>query len=392
MNPPGAPARLVSVDLVRGLAMVLMALDHVRDFLYFDPKIDPVDLEQSPPALFLTRWITHFCAPAFLLLAGVGASLAIQRGKSKADQSFFLLTRGVWLIFLELLVLRTIGWFWNVDFSYLPAWVIWTLGWSMILLAGLLWLPTSWVGAFGLASIVSHHLLDGIQAETFGAWQGLWVVLHDPSPVIVAGRVEWAVGYPLIPWSGVMAAGYAVGGSYAWEARQRRRLLIGLGVVSLLAFVTLRWANGYGEKEPWRPGADGLMTVLSFVNCTKQPPSLDFLLMTLGPTFLLLAATESAGGPPARFFITFGRTPLFFYLLHLPLIHALACGVCLWQQGHLQPWIFSNPKGFWERPGFGVGLGGVYLAWALVVALLYPPCAWYASFKAHHRWAALSYL
>lgn len=372
--------------------MVLMALDHVRDFFYADLSFDPTDLQKSPPSLFLVRWVTHFCAPAFVLLAGTGTTLSLLRGRPRGQQAWFLVTRGLWLVFLELFVIRSIGWFFNWDLTYLPAWVLWALGWSMVLLAPLLWLPAPVAGLLGVGLIVGQHFWVAIPAGTFGSLEPLWIILADPKPLLVLGRFELAVGYPLLPWFGVMLMGYTLGWTYGWPSRTRRLLLIFMGVACLLVFLTLRLLVQWSDPASWQRGQDTLRQFLAVLNCTKQPPSLCFLLMTLGPTLLVLAATENARGGFASLLITFGRVPFFYYLLHLPLVHGLACLLCWWQVGQVQPWLTSNPEEFWNRPGYGVGVAGLLLVWLLVVALLYPACAWFADLKARKRWAILSYL
>lgn len=397
--------RLVSIDLLRGLIMVIMALDHVRDF-FFTNTIGAVDLTQTTPELFFTRWITHFCAPTFLLLAGVGIALMQQRGKTGNTLSGFLLTRGLWLIFLEWCVVRTFGWAWNFDFTYLPCWVIWILGWSMIVLAGLVRLPV-WVSlVFGLTLCVGHHLVDEVKGEDVGGFRIAWYFLHDSQGVVYHPQQGWkpqsevkdgkgiifSAGYPLIPWVGVMALGFALGQLYAWEAGRRQRWLWFLGLGCLVSFVVLRYINRYGETSQWAVQPSTLFTVLSFVNCTKQPPSLCFLLMTLGPGLLFLAAFDRGAGVWSRPFIIFGKVPLFYYLLHLPLIHGLCMLAAWWQFGDFPHWLFTNPPLGDMPPTYGYPLWVTYLVWLGVVFLLYPLCEWFAGVKARHRSPWLSYL
>jgi uncharacterized membrane protein len=397
-------ARLDSIDLLRGLVMMLMALDHVRDF-FFTHEIDPVKLTETTPALFFTRWISHFCAPTFLLLAGVGAALYRLRGKTTQELSWFLLTRGMWMIFLEWVVVRTFGWAFNFDFTYLPCWVIWTLGWSMILLSGLAYLPQPMILGLGILLMGGHHLLDGWKGDDFGAWNWLWHFLHDPRELLWTGHGFHALepkeppagfvlgaGYPLIPWVGVMATGFGLGPIFQWDARRRRKCLLWLGLGCLGLFFLIRGMNGYGETEPWSVQANPLLIVLSFLNCTKQPPSLCFLLMTLGMAFLLLAAWNAGVGGWAQPVLTFGRVPLFFYLLHLPLIHALCVAAAWWQAGVFPHWLFTNPPLGAMPETFGFGLPVVYGVWLLVLVVLYPACRWYAQIKRQARSVWLSYL
>ncbi|HQR05729.1 MAG TPA: heparan-alpha-glucosaminide N-acetyltransferase domain-containing protein [Gemmatales bacterium] len=420
MNKP----RLHSIDLLRGLIMVIMALDHVRDFFYFH-TIDPTNLEQTTPVLFFTRWITHFCAPTFILLAGVGAALSRLRGKSPTELTCFLITRGVWLIFLEWMVVRTFGWAWNFDFAYLPCWVIWTLGWSMIMLGILSRFP-NWVPiVFGLTLIFGHHLVDHIKGEQISSCSWLWHILHDPCDLVVPKLglvvkqasdhgvvihtgyslilmkqpsdnplpgVVLSAGYPLIPWVGVMAVGYGLGMTYGWEAKRRRRLLYQLGLACCLGFVLLRFINGYGETSHWAVQPSPIMTFISFLNCTKQPPSLCYLLMTLGPALLFLAWFDAGVGRWARPLIIFGKVPLFFYLLHLPLIHGLWVIAAWWHLHQFPAWLFSNPPLGHVPHDFGFSLPVVYAVWVGVILMLYPLCHWYAGIKQRHKSVWLSYL
>ncbi len=385
--------------------MVIMALDHVRDFFYTH-TIDPTNLSETSTGLFFTRWVTHFCAPIFLLLAGVGIALMQLRGKTGVHLSNFLFTRGLWLIFLEWCVVRTFGWAWNFDFTYLPCWVIWTLGWSMILMAGLCRLPR-WVPiVFGLTLIVGHHLFDNVKAEHLGPMRIPWYFLHDSQEIVYHHERGWipkqeandfmgltiGAGYPLFPWVGVMAVGYGIGAVYGWESARRRRLLAGLGLLCIAGFILLRASNVYGETSPWSVQDSSLWTVISFLNCTKQPPSLCFLLMTLGPALLLLAWWDTGAGSWAEPFITFGKVPLFFYLLHLPLIHGLCVLGAWWQLGSFPYWLFTNPPLADMPASFGYPLWVSYAVWFAVVIGLYPLCAWFAGVKRQYKSPWLSYL
>ncbi|MBV9925723.1 MAG: DUF1624 domain-containing protein [Acidobacteria bacterium] len=395
---PGARPRLDSVDFVRGFVMVVMALDHVRDFFHLYAKaFDPLDPSKTWTALFFTRWVTHFCAPTFVFLAGTGAFLSARRGKTKKELSWFLLTRGLWLVLLELTLVR-LGWFFNFDYHLMIAQVIWAIGWSMVALAGLVFLPTRAVAAFGLALIFLHNLLDGVRADSFGALRWLWVVLHEQNALAPAPDVFVFVAYPLVPWVGVMAAGYAFGQLLTLERERRRRLLLTIGGCSVALFVLLRWLNVYGDPAPWASQARGAWyTFLSFLNTQKYPPSLLFLLMTLGPSIIAVALFDREGGPGplARPFVVFGRVPLFYYVLHVPLIHLVALVFAYLKYGRAE-WLFVN----WPPPGqpqpepegYGYGLWVVYLIWLGVVLALYPLCRWFAGVKKRRREAWLSYL
>lgn len=421
VNPePAKPARkrIDSIDLLRGIVMVIMMLDHTRDFVHYIALqgFDPTDLNHSSVKLFFTRWITHFCAPVFVLLAGTGTYLQFTRGKSKSALSRFLVTRGLWLIVLEFTVVRC-GAFLNFDYRFLGvAQVIWVIGVSMIILAGLIHLPLRIIAAFGLLMIALHNLLDrfhvpGWQGPTSAVpsyWAKLFMLLHQgfeafpvlwwPSPVVF-------VLYPLIPWIGVMAVGYASGTLFQIDAERRRKLLLGIGVTCTMLFFLLRAIDMYGDPSHWSKQPRWAMTVVSFFNVTKYPPSLLFLLMTLGPAILALAWFESrnrmmeaqtaprtAGSRLNNFFITFGRVPLFFYLLQWPTAHlmsVLAHAIA----GKPIRWMFGSQIGqAGPPPGVGFNLAVVYACWIAGVLLLYPLCKWYAGVKARRRDWWLSYL
>lgn len=389
--------RLDSVDFLRGLVMVIMALDHVRFFLHRDVLlgIDPLDVTRTNAALFFTRWITHFCAPLFLFLAGTGAYLSARRGKTKNELARFLLTRGLWLILLEFTLVK-FGWTFNFDYHLTFAVVLWALGWSMVALAGLIYLPTWAIAAVGVAMIAGHNLLDGVRPDSFGGLRWLWIILHGRGPIQLLPGRTMVVTYPLIPWVGVMAAGYGFGALLLREWRSRRKLLMRLGAALTVAFILIRATNAYGDPQPWAAQGSLLLTVLSFLNCEKYPPSLLFLLMTLGPSMFVLALFNERAGALSRPFVTFGRVPLFYYLLHFPAIHLFALALSYARYGQA-PWLFTNPP--WG-PGlmkafpkdYGYNLLVVYVVWIATVVILYPACKWFAGVKRRRRDAWLSYL
>ncbi len=367
--------------------MAFMALDHVRDFLT-NARFMPEDLSRTTASLFLTRWITHFCAPVFMFLAGVGIGLARERGKSPAQLSRFLITRGLWLILLEFTVVR-VGW--DFNFNYNDGFlfiVLWALGVSMIALAGLIHLPRAALVMFALGMIALHNLLDGVHAERFGSFAPLWNLLHEPA-FFNRPYLKGLVLYPMIPWIGVMAAGYLFSPTLAMPNPMRRRRLLLLGGSLTLAFIAIRAINLYGDPQPWAQQSSTLFTALSFLNTTKYPPSLLFLLMTIGPAIAALALFENARGGVARILITIGRVPFFYYLLHIYLVHSI--GVL---GGVLQGFEARQlTVDFIRLPeGFGFGLGVIYPVWIGVVLLLYIPCRWFAGVKAQRRDAWLSYL
>ena len=385
-------ARVESIDVLRGAIMVLMALDHVRDF-FGQPGVNPTDLARTTAPLFFTRWVTYFCAPVFFLLTGTGACLA-RRRKSAAELSWFLFTRGLWLIVLDEVVVRCFGLQFNVDYRVTLLLVLWALGWSMIALAALSRLPLWAVTGVGLAMVVAHNLFDGLRPQAFGILAPVWSILHVQGFVVSTPRVTVLVAYPLIPWIGVTAAGFGLGQVFSWSAERRRRFLIGCGIVLTTAFFALRAVNGYGDPSRWSMRASGLATWMSFLNATKYPPSLLFLLMTMGPSLLFLAAIDRRTPALLRPALVFGRVPLFYYVVHLPLIHLLAVGVCLVRYGDVH-WMFESPRvdlyPFTPPPGWGYGLPIVYLIWIAVVAAMYLPSRWFGEIKQRGRAVWLSY-
>ena len=361
----GRVGRIASIDVLRGLVMALMALDHTRDF-FGAGSFNPRDVAE--PALFLTRWVTHLCAPTFIFLAGLSAFL-YGSGRSVAETSRFLLVRGLCLILIDFTLIK-LGWRFDLDLYRMTAGVIWVIGASMVALAALVWLPRWAIAAVALAMIVGHNLLDGVNAESFGGAAWAWHLLHQPGRVQLGDWASIYVLYPLIPWIGVMAAGYALGPVMQREPDARQRLLLKLGAAVTLGFVLLRATNLYGDPAPWTAQSTWLATVLSFLNCEKYPPSLLYLMMTLGPALMLLAAFEHARGWLAAALATFGQVPFFFYVVHIYLIHALAVAAGVVITGALA-----------SNPAIGLSLAGIYLIWLAVLVLLYPICRWFAGLK-----------
>ncbi len=395
LMPPGqSPApltrRVDAVDVLRGAVMVLMALDHTRDY-FGNAAIDPTDLSTSTPALFLTRWVTHFCAPVFAFLAGTGAFLAGSRGRSRGDLAAFLATRGLWLIFLELTVVR-LGLFFDPVNAPVILTVLWSIGASFVVLAGLVFLPGRLVGALGVLLIATHGLAGGFSPGS-GAPAAAAALLLRPGFLPLPGGVNVMVGYSLLPWLGVVAAGYGFGEVIQLKPEQRHRVMWITGVAATAAFVILRASGVYGDPRPWEAQATPLLTALSFVNCTKQPPSLLFVLMTLGPAIMALSVIDRLGirGPVGRALVTFGRVPLFYYLLHWYVIHGLAVLAGL-VRGFPVAWMFSPAVLATPPAGWSLSLPGIYAAWAVVLAIVYIPCRWFAGIKARHPGGWLSYL
>jgi uncharacterized membrane protein len=385
-SPAGARWRIDSIDLLRGLIMLLMALDHTRDF--FGPG--GMDVRNvADPGLFLTRWITHFCAPLFIFLAGTSAYLYGTRDRTVGEVSRFLLTRGLWLIVIEATVVR-LGWTFSVDLEFFVAQVIWAIGAAMVALAALVYLPRWAIAAVALTMIGGHNLLDGIRAEQLGAAGWLWTILHQRGLLQLGADTKLYVLYPLVPWIGVMAAGYALGPVFKLDPAARRRWLLGLGALTSAGFVVLRALNVYGDPAPWVAQGNWLATLLSFLNCEKYPPSLLYLAMTLGPGLLLLAAFEHARGWLADAVTTYGRVPFFYYVLHVFVIHALAVAFAWLTVGNAA-WLFGGPP-IAKPANYGLSLPGVYLVWLLVILALYPACRWFASLKQRRREWWWSYL
>ncbi len=391
-------ARLVSVDVLRGLVMVIMALDHTRDFLT-DLRFAPEDLAHTNGALFFTRFITHYCAPVFAFLAGTGAFLATSRGKSLQYVSRFFLTRGLWLVLLEFTV---------VDFAWgFVPWahggVIWILGWSMVAMALIVWLPVRWIAALGLGMIATHNLLDRISPASFGRFSWAWILLHSPGRIPI-GDFQFSVRYVLIPWVGVMAAGFAFGTLLLRP--DRRKWILTLGIAATALFFVLRGINVYGNgiaglplryaysSGPWSVQPTLSLTLVSFFNTLKYPPALDYLLMTLGPALILLGLLDKAKAEHglSHILLVFGRVPLFYYVLHIYLLHIMAIVISL--AFHQPIWYGTIIADFAQKPvGYGHGLPFIYAMWILAVAILYVPCLWFMKFRSRHRdWAWLSYL
>lgn len=398
--------RIYSIDLLRGVVMMIMLIDHTRDFVHAGAmQFDPTDLSKTNVALFFTRWITHYCAPIFVFLAGTSIFLQKLNGKSSTELSWFLLTRGLWLILLEFTVVR-FGIVFNLDYqaSFGMVQVIWAIGVSMVVMAALIYLPVKIVGAIGVAMIVLHNLLDRFQVPPETALMGtpppdlsqiLMLIFHQQGVVPIPGSTGVFVAYPLIPWIGVMAAGYAFGTLYSQESRQRSKWMLTLGSGMILLFVILRLTNVYGDPALWTAQDTPTFTFLSFLNTTKYPASLQFLLMTLGPAMIVLALTDKIDGNAIwqRICITFGRVPMFFYILQ-------------WFTAHLTGIVLSALAGkdigyFFGAPmatgqpipqDAGFPLWVVYAAWIVGLVILYPLCAWWGDLKRRKKSWILSYL
>jgi uncharacterized membrane protein len=377
--------------------MMLMAIDHIRDFISSAAmSFSPTDLTRTTTVLFFTRWITHFCAPVFCFTAGIGAFFWASHGRTKPQLSRFLLTRGLWLMFLEWTVVRFFFFFdIRFDNTLVILTVFWMLGLCMVVLAALVYLPTRLLAALSVAIIVLHNLLDGIQAAQFGRAAWVWNILHQPGLVRLQNPTV-ALAYPLIPWIGVMAAGYCFGRVLQWEPAQRQRLMFRLGLALTVGFILLRAWNRYGDPFPWTAQKNSLFTLLSFLNTTKYPPSLAFLLMTLGPAIVAMGWLDRIRFSSANPLIVFGRVPFFFFLVHLALIHAIAILLGLLRYGPRSFLLMPAPSMGGSRQMFpanyGYDLWVVYAVWIAVIAILYPACRWYGRLRQRSRAWWLSYL
>lgn len=379
--------------------MIIMALDHIRDFFHRGAMSgSPTNLAATTPVLFFTRWVTHICAPVFMFTAGLGAYFYwVTGGLTRAQLSWFLVTRGAWLIVLELTVMQ-LAYNFDVSAQY-PIFllVLWVLGACMIILAVLVWMPIPLLATLSMATIVLHHLVDGINAGSLGAYAPLWNLLHQIGAFPFAGRTVIAA-YSLIPWFAVMALGFCFGPSFAKPASERRRILLAAGAGATIAFVIVRGLNVYGDPAPWSVQPSSIFTALSFLNTTKYPPSLSFLLMTLGPALVMLAWFERVSWSRHNPLIVFGRVPLFYFVLHFYLAHALAVLVAVVVYGRAAWSFMFQPVPSMGGPaqsfpaGFGYPLWVSYAIWLLVVVALYPVCRWYANIKARSRTRWLAYL
>lgn len=388
-----ATKRIESIDLLRGLVMVIMTLDHVRDFFHYDAFLfDPTDLTQTNPALFATRFVTHFCAPVFVFLAGTSAFFVGQR-RDKKSLATWLLKRGIWLIFTELTVIK-FAWLFKLDYSSTFLQVIWVLGVSMIFLAGFIYLPKKFVITISLMGIVSHNLFDTI-APSGQISSAIWTFIHEENQIRI-GNINLYVAYPLIPWIFLMPMGYYFGELYIKDinSNYRIRVLLNLGIGITVLFIILRFTNFYGDPYQWTTQKSLIFTIMSFFNLNKYPPSLLYLLVTIGPTLIFLSFAEKWNGLVFDKLIIIGRVPMFFYVAHLFAIHTAAVFAAILTGYSFSDMIIDNFVTLQpELQGYGFGLFIVYLVWVIIIAILYPISKWFNNFKNNNRdkwW--LSYL
>jgi uncharacterized membrane protein len=373
--------RLVSVDILRGLIMILMALDHTRAF-FCRYNFSPLDFSQTTAPFFMTRWITHFCAPLFIFLAGVSAFLSLANGKTEKELSRYLFFRGLLLLLLEVAYMSKL---WTFSMNYFHLQVIWAIGWSMIILSILIRFPEWFIFMFGIVNVLGHNLLDNVQFGDSLMLNMLWSFLHKNEVFKLSSGITIGILYPLIPWAGVMALGYVFGKLFVLQKTERIKKFIIIGITLIISFIIIRGINIYGDPAPWTIQKDSTFTILSFINCEKYPPSLLYLLMTLGTGILFLGLLEVRTSNILKPLAVFGRVPLFYYIIHLPLIIILLCVDAMLLKGLSLDDMFTG--------GYtGYGLPGVYLVKFIVVTCLYVPCRWYLNIKKKKNWKWLKYI
>lgn len=393
MNEKGL--RIISIDLLRGLVMIIMALDHARDFLHADffKGNDPLDFATTSVPLFLTRWITHFCAPVFVFLAGASAFFSGKK-KTKKQLALFLFTRGLWLMILEITVVN-FGWMFDFTFRVIFIQVIWAIGLSMVFMSAFIFLPVSVVFFTGLALVFGHNLFDNLRVENNTTLNFLWSLAHQPEQFKPTEYFTIIVAYPFVPWLGLMMTGYGFGKFYSSKNKELLKskvpALAVAGLFCLLIFFLLRSGNFYGDAHYWKMQKTGIFTVLSFFDCTKYPPSLLYLLMTIGPSLLFLAISEKVKGKIPEIISIYGRVPLFYYVIHIYLLHIIA-GILFFATGHSMSEIDFSEALPQAPKNFGFSLLTVYFVWIICVVALYFPCKWFSDYKRTHSQWWLSYL
>jgi uncharacterized membrane protein len=382
--------RIYTIDVIRGLVMVIMALDHVRDLLH-TPALtqDPTNLSTTTAPLFLTRWITHLCAPTFVFLSGTSAYLSLRR-RNTADRRFWLLKRGLVLLALELTLINFAFWT-DLQFRTLMLQVIFVIGVGLMLLSGLSRLSVRWLAGIGLGIVVLHDLLLLIPTFPNPAAQLFWSLLFKTQLFPISPQFMLLVAYPVVAWFGIMLVGYACGSVFTQPVEERKKQLLSLGAISVGLFLIIRFINVYGDAAPWSVQVNTLFTVLSFLNVSKYPPSLLYTLLMLGIMFMLLWAADGAVNPFRRWLMVYGNVPLFYYLIHWYLVKSAMIGMMLTQGYNLSDLIIG-PLSFGRPPDSGVSLTMVYLVWLGLVAVLYPLCRWYGQYKASHQNVLTRYL
>lgn len=382
--------RLQSIDVLRGLVIVLMVVDHVREFFHYGALhgMDPLDINTTSPLLYVTRWMTHFCAPTFVFLAGASSWLQLWRGKTPAQLSWFLFSRGLWLVILEFTVIN-LAWGFQIGLPFLQ--VIWVIGASMMLMSLLVWLPARLVLVLGVLIVAGHNALGIYDRADLGALTPLWTLLHHPGMLPVGPNAQMLEIYPLIPWFGIFCLGYGLSFLFVAPDASRDRTFVWLGLAMVVGFFALRFSTLYGDTNTWAPQSNPLKTIGDFMNVQKYPPSLLYVLATLGPVLTLMPVWERMKGPLAEFFLTYGRVPLFAYVLHLFIAHGLEAGLGLatGQPFHDFQGVALDQSGLQD---WGWPIWVVYLVWALTLAILYPLCRWFGRVKRQRKDWWLSYL
>jgi uncharacterized membrane protein len=387
--------RFESIDLLRGLVMIIMALDHTRDFFHETAfTADPLDMQTTTPILFFTRWITHFCAPVFVFLAGASIYFQSLR-KSKKDLSLFLIKRGIWLIFIELFIM-SFGITFDMEFKFVYLQTIWAIGVSMLILGLVIWLPFKAILVAGLLIVLGHNSLDFYEKNQADGFSFFYNLLHRQAFYPFGNNQVLGILYPLLPWTGLMMVGYAFGKVFSsiQDPDQRRKTLAWMGAGVIVLFVILRWIDVYGNPTKWAVQKNGLYSFFSFLNNTKYPPSLLYMCMTIGPALLFLAWSGKARSRLSRIITVYGRVPFFYYILHFYLLHVITA-VFFLARGHSLKEGINGIPGFpfnFVVPGEGYSLAVVYLVWLLAVASLYPVCKWFSDYKLKHKSWWLGYL
>jgi uncharacterized membrane protein len=384
--------RIQSIDILRGIVMIIMALDHVRDYFHYDAFLySPTDLSKTGGFLFFTRFITHYCAPVFVFLAGISANMYGSK-RSRCQLSFYLLTRGAWLVFAEFFII-TLGWTFNPAYPIFNLQVIWAIGISMIVLSAMIYLNRQYILLIAVLLIAAHNLLDNLHVLNSGITNFLWHTLHEPGD-FTAGRFTIFVRYPVMPWIGIMALGYYLGALYntGYDAVKRKKILLSAGLGAIALFIILRSFNIYGDAAQWSIQKNILFSFLSFLNVTKYPPSFLYTLITLGPAMIFLSMAEKPLTTITKKVAVFGRVPFFYYVIHLYLIHLFAIIGATIAGYHWSAMILSDRVNRTaELKGYGFNLFIVYLVWIVLILLLYPCCKWFDCYKRNNQ-AAKSWL
>jgi uncharacterized membrane protein len=387
--------RIQSIDILRGFVMLIMAIDHARDFFHITAFTDsPTNLATTTPQLFFTRWITHFCAPAFVFLSGTSAFLAGQR-RTKKELSKFLITRGLWLVLVENIIM-TFAFTFNPLYNLLVWQVIWVIGWSMVILGLLVHTSMKLIIALGVIIVFGHDLIDYIQIPKQGTGHVLMSIFFTAfGTQLKYGNQRFVFDlYAIIPWTGVMLLGYGFGKFFAknYNAIKRRKIILTIGFAVTIFFIVLRLINSYGDPSHWSTQKNGLYTFFSFLNCSKYPPSLCYLSMTIGPALIFLSLIETVQNKFTNILSMYGRVPFFYYVLHFYLIHII-CVILFYATGHTSKDIIDVNTPFFFRPlNFGFNLWIVYAIWLFVIVVLYKPCKWFDNYRKSHRQWWLSYL